>query len=62
MTNEEPGLDAKAADKQMPKKPIWTRQGFFEICPTCKAYVDGVYNPNYCGNCGQKLDRKGEET
>lgn len=44
-------------ERQIPKKPIWTRQGFFEKCPICAAYVDGVYNPNYCGNCGQKLDR-----
>ena len=55
-------------DKQEPMKPVNTGETydnygetFYEYtCPLCETYIEvsGImgYQPNYCDNCGQKLD------
>lgn len=54
--------------KQEPMKPVYDDETydnfgetFYEYtCPLCEAYIEvsGImgYQPNYCDNCGQKLD------
>lgn len=47
---------AKAAlEKQIPKRPYFTEDKEFVLCPCCngKGLSD---KQNYCDNCGQKLD------
>lgn len=46
-------------DKETPKKPIeapeqWNK--YYWVCPTCEKLNPRVFNLNYCGYCGQKID------
>lgn len=45
----------KALEKQIPKKPDFTEDKTFALCPCCngKGLSD---KQKYCDNCGQKLD------
>ena len=49
-----------ALKKQIPKKPIFTEDKQFALCPCCdmKGLID---KQKYCDNCGQKLDWSDEE-
>ena len=49
-----------ALEKQKPKKPIFTEDKQFALCPCCdmKGLID---KQKYCDNCGQKLDWGDEE-
>lgn len=50
----------QALEKQMPKKPDFTEDKEFALCPCCngKGLLD---KQKYCDNCGQKLDWGDEE-
>lgn len=45
----------QALEKQIPKKPDFTEDKEFALCPCCngKGLLD---KQKYCDNCGQKLD------
>ena len=45
----------QALEKQIPKKPDFTEDKTFALCPRCngKGLLD---KQKYCDNCGQKLD------
>ncbi len=44
-----------AREKQIPKKPDFTEDKTFALCPCCNS--KGLLNKQkYCDNCGQKLD------
>lgn len=44
-----------AMEKQIPKKPDFTEDKEFALCPFCNG--KGLLNKQkYCDNCGQKLD------
>lgn len=30
-------------------------------CPSCGEWLHPLYHKNYCGNCGQRIDRSEEE-
>lgn len=49
-----------AREKQIPKKPDFTEDKEFALCPCCngKGLSD---KQNYCDNCGQKFDWSDEE-
>lgn len=49
-----------AREKQIPKKPDFTEDKTFALCPCCngKGLLD---KQKYCPNCGQKIDWSGEE-
>ena len=50
----------KALEKQIPKKPDFTADKEFALCPCCNG--KGLLNKQkYCDNCGQKLDWSDEE-
>jgi hypothetical protein len=53
-------LIINALEKQIPKKPIFTEDKQFALCPCCdmKGLTD---KQKYCDNCGQKLDWSDEE-
>ena len=44
-----------AKEKQIPKKPIFTEDKQFALCPCCdmKGLID---KQEYCDNCGQAID------
>ena len=44
-----------ALEKQIPKKPDFTEDKEFALCPCCngKGLLD---KQKYCDNCGQKID------
>lgn len=45
----------KALEKQIPKKPDFTEDKEFALCPCCNG--KGLLNKQkYCDNCGQKID------
>lgn len=45
----------QALEKQIPKKPDFTEDKEFALCPCCNG--KGLLNKQkYCDNCGQKLD------
>lgn len=45
----------KALEKQIPKKPDFTEDKEFALCPCCNG--NGLADKQkYCDNCGQKLD------
>lgn len=49
-----------ALEKQIPKKPDFTEDKEFALCPCCNG--KGLLNKQkYCDNCGQKLDWSDEE-
>lgn len=44
-----------AIEKQIPKKPDFTEDKEFALCPCCNG--NGLADKQkYCDNCGQKLD------
>lgn len=44
-----------ALEKQIPKKPDFTEDKEFALCPCCNG--NGLADKQeYCDNCGQKLD------
>ena len=50
----------QALEKQIPKKPDFTEDKEFALCPCCNG--KGLLNKQkYCDNCGQKLDWSNEE-
>lgn len=49
------GLAIQALEKQIPKKPDFTEDKEFALCPCCNG--KGLLNKQkYCDNCGQKID------
>lgn len=45
----------QALEKQIPKKPDFTEDKEFALCPCCNG--KGLLNKQkYCDNCGQKID------
>lgn len=49
-----------ALEKQIPKKPDFTEDKEFALCPCCNG--NGLADKQeYCDNCGQKLDWSDEE-
>lgn len=45
----------KALEKQIPRKPDFTEDKEFALCPCCNG--KGLFDKQkYCDNCGQKLD------
>lgn len=49
-----------AREKQIPKKPDFTEDKEFALCPCCNC--EGLLDKQkYCDNCGQKLDWSDEE-
>lgn len=50
----------QALEKRIPKKPDFTEDKEFALCPCCngKGLLD---KQKYCDNCGQKLDWSGKE-
>lgn len=47
----------QALEKQIQKKPYFTEDKEFALCPCCNG--KGLLNKQkYCDNCGQKLDRR----
>lgn len=49
-----------AIEKQIPKKPDFTEDKEFALCPCCNG--NGLADKQkYCDNCGQKLDWSDEE-
>lgn len=54
----------KALKKQIPKKPLKQKFGFFDfrlVCPECEQPIARYFNkreykPKCCHNCGQALD------
>lgn len=53
-------LAIQALEKRIPKKPDFTEDKEFALCPCCngKGLLD---KQKYCDNCGQKLDWSDEE-
>lgn len=49
-----------AREKQIPKKPDFTEDKEFALCPCCNC--EGLLDKQkYCDNCGQKIDWSDEE-
>lgn len=49
-----------AIEKQIPKKPDFTEDKEFALCPCCNG--NGLADKQkYCDNCGQKIDWSNEE-
>ena len=51
-------------EKAIPKKPLeapeqWNK--YYWVCPTCEKLNPRVFNLNYCGYCGQKIDWSEDE-
>lgn len=45
----------QALEKQIPKKPDFTEDKEFALCPCCNG--KGLFDKQkYCDNCGQKID------
>ena len=50
----------QALEKQIPKKPDFTEDKEFVLCPCCNG--NGLADKQeYCDNCGQKLDWSDEQ-
>ncbi len=48
-------IASNALEKQMPKKPNFTEDKEFALCPCCNG--NGLADKQkYCDNCGQRLD------
>ena len=53
-------MSIQALEKQIPKKPDFTEDKEFALCPCCNG--NGLADrQKYCDNCGQKLDWSDEE-
>ena len=53
--SESKNIAVQALEKQIPKKPDFTEDKEFALCPCCNG--KGLLNKQkYCDNCGQKLD------
>lgn len=61
---------AEAAEKQIPKKPLFEGDGYWRgelvydiwVCPNCDAEFEMETDKyNYCPNCGQGIDWSEEE-
>lgn len=53
--SEAKNMAIQALEKQIPKKPDFTEDKEFALCPCCNG--KGLLNKQkYCDNCGQKLD------
>ena len=50
----------QALEKQIPKKPDFTEDKEFALCPCCNG-KGSLNKQKYCDNCGQKLDWSDEE-
>lgn len=49
------GIAIQALEKQVSKKPDFTEDKEFALCPCCNG--KGLLNKQkYCDNCGQKID------
>lgn len=58
--SEAKNIAVQALEKQIPKKPDFTEDKEFALCPCCNG--KGLLNKQkYCDNCGQKLDWSDEE-
>lgn len=58
--SEAKNIAVQALEKQIPKKPDFTEDKEFALCPCCNG--KGLFNKQkYCDNCGQKLDWSDEE-
>lgn len=54
------GLAIQALEKQIPKKPDFTEDKEFALCPCCNG--NGLTDKQkYCDNCGQVLDWRDEQ-
>lgn len=62
---EEIEIATKALEKQIPKKPNYEGDGYYNgqpvydtwICPCCEEMYEVDYDEyDYCPNCGQKID------
>jgi uncharacterized paraquat-inducible protein A len=50
----------KALEKQIPRKPDFTQDRSFALCPSCDG--KGLHDKQiFCDNCGQKLDWSDKE-
>lgn len=65
LTPEEVISLAETTKKQIPRRPQYTADGYWNgelvydtwICPNCsKAYEVDIDNYDYCPNCGQRID------
>ena len=55
LTDEEIEMVWECIDKQIPEKPI----GWNDKCYACGEHLSVFYDhPNYCPNCGQKINWK----
>lgn len=61
----------EAVEKQIPKKPTLDKPLMILECPSCGNYLQKVVDnegstegfiPNYCKDCGQKIDADWSET
>lgn len=53
--SEAKNIAVQALEKQVSKKPDFTEDKEFALCPCCNG--KGLLNKQkYCDNCGQKLD------
>lgn len=53
--SEAKNIAVQALEKQIPKKPDFTEDKEFALCPCCNG--KGLFSKQkYCDNCGQKLD------
>ena len=60
LEHEENLVAIEALEKQIPKKPDFTEDKEFALCPCCNG--KGLLNKQkYCDNCGQKLDWSDED-
>lgn len=58
--SEAKNIAVQALEKQVSKKPDFTEDKEFALCPCCNG--KGLFNKQkYCDNCGQKLDWSDEE-
>ena len=57
LTDEEYEKLVRAADYQVPHKPVWNSGSYVLLrnyCPKCDAEIDKSYT--FCSECGQRID------
>lgn len=49
-------------DKETPMKPLKSEWDGYRLCGNCNSIIVSTNHalPNYCSNCGQKIDWRGE--